>query len=299
LWERVLQATGRTMCHEKTAVAAPTMASDGQRVFALYSSNDLFAFDLEGNLLWLRGLTLDYPNASNSLGMASSPLVVGGVLVVPSENDSESFTAGIDVRTGRNLWKLERPKMANWTSPIAFRGTALLQSGNGLTAVDPTTGSTLWDYTDGAATIPSSTVGGDQVFVPSHGLTALRPQTGQPAPAQDWQVEQIKPGTGSPLALAGKVYAINNAGVLNQADPATGERGFRLRLEGPFSGSPVGAGPFLHTASEKGLLQIVDTRPEEGAVAHTINLGETILCTPSLSDGALFLRSDSTLWRIE
>lgn len=299
LWERVLQATGRTMCHEKTAVAAPTMASDGQRVFALFSSNDLFAFDLDGNLLWLRGLTLDYPNASNSLGMASSPIVIGGVVVVPSENDSESFTAGIDVRTGRNIWKLNRPKLANWTSPIAFAGVAVLQSGKGLTAVDPVTGSTLWEYTDGASTIPSSAVGGDRIFVPSHGLTALRPQAGQPAPVQDWRVEQINPGTGSPVVLGGKVYAINNAGILNQADPATGERGFRLRLEGPFSGSPVGAGRHLYAVSEKGVLQIIDTTTEEGSVVGKIELGDTILCTPSLAHDSLFVRSDASLWRIE
>lgn len=298
-WERVLQATGRTMCHEKTAVAAPSMASDGERVFALYSSNDLFAFDLDGNLLWLRGLTVDYANASNSLGMAASPLVVGGVLVVPSENDSESFTAGIDVRTGRNIWKLDRPKMANWTSPIAHQGAAVLQSGNGLTAVDPATGSTLWEYTDGAATVPSSAVGGDQLFVPSNGLTALRPKAGQPAPAQEWRVEQIKPGTSSPLVLGGKVYAINNAGILNQADLADGERGWGLRLKGPFSGSPVGAGKFIYVVNEKGQLQTVDTTAEEGAITQTIELGETVLCTPSLSDGALFVRSDATLWRVE
>ena len=92
-----MRATGRTMSHNKTCVAANTPCSDGDRVFALFSSNDLFAFDLDGNLLWLRGLTFDYPNASNSLGMAQSPVVIDGTLVVQSENDSESFAAGLDV----------------------------------------------------------------------------------------------------------------------------------------------------------------------------------------------------------
>ena len=72
LWERQFWATGRTMCHPKTCMAAPTPASDGRRIFAFYSTNDLFSLDLDGNLLWLRGLTHDYPNASNSMGMASS-----------------------------------------------------------------------------------------------------------------------------------------------------------------------------------------------------------------------------------
>ena len=142
-------------------MAAPTPCSDGQRVFALFSSNDLFCFDLEGNLLWLRGLTVDYANASNSLGLAASPIVIGDTLVVPSENDSESFSAGLDVATGRNKWKLDRPRMANWTSPVALGNTVVLQSGKGLLGVDPATGSRLWEYTDGAATMASSAVAGE------------------------------------------------------------------------------------------------------------------------------------------
>ena len=75
VWERKFWATGRTMSHNKTNVAAPTPASDGERIYALFSSNDLICVDLDGNVKWMRGLTLDYPNASNSLGMASSPIV--------------------------------------------------------------------------------------------------------------------------------------------------------------------------------------------------------------------------------
>ena len=92
IWDREFRATGRTMCHPKTCNAAPTPCSDGKFLYALYSSNDLICLDLEGNLKWLRGLTLDYPNASNSLGLASSPVVTDGVVVVQVENDSDSFT---------------------------------------------------------------------------------------------------------------------------------------------------------------------------------------------------------------
>ena len=80
-WERQFWATGRTMSHPKTSVAAPTPASDGERIFAIFSSNDLLCLDLDGNLLWLRGLTRDYPNASNSLGMSSSLATTDGVVI--------------------------------------------------------------------------------------------------------------------------------------------------------------------------------------------------------------------------
>lgn len=137
VWERVMKATGRTMTQSKTCVAAPTPCSDGKTVFALYSSNDLFAFDLDGNLQWLRGLTYDYANASNSLGMAQSPLVVDGTLVVQSENDSESFAAGIDAKTGVNKWKMDRPKAANWSSALEWKGGVVaLQSSKGIVGVE-------------------------------------------------------------------------------------------------------------------------------------------------------------------
>ena len=178
IWERQLNSTGRTMSHPKTSVAACTPCSDGKRVFALWSCNDLAGFDLDGNLLWVRGLTADYPNASNSLGMASSPIVIGETVVTMIENDSESYTLGVDVRTGRNLWKLERPKSANWTSPVPYRAdakataVALLQSSKGLLAVDATSGSQLWEFADGASTMSSSVVAEGVIYAPSNGVTA-------------------------------------------------------------------------------------------------------------------------------
>ena len=46
LWERQAWATGRTFCHPSMGVAAPTPASDGKRIYAFYSSNDLICLDL-------------------------------------------------------------------------------------------------------------------------------------------------------------------------------------------------------------------------------------------------------------
>ena len=51
LWRRDFWATGRTYTHPSSSVAAPTPASDGKRVVAFFSSNDLVCLDLEGNLL--------------------------------------------------------------------------------------------------------------------------------------------------------------------------------------------------------------------------------------------------------
>ncbi len=302
IWRRNFWATGRTMCHNKTCVAAPTPASDGERIYALWSSNDLICLDLEGNLIWTRGLTLDYPNASNSLGMASSPIIVDGTLVAQIENDSESFAAGFDLLTGANKWKIDRPKAANWTSPVPMKSgeqlVVALQSSAGILGVLPSTGSEIFEYGKGAATIPSSAADGDTLFVPSNGLTAIKPGESGGEPAELWNESAQRPGTASPLIIGDRVYILNNAGVLNGADRATGERLWRGRLKGPFSGSPVATdNQHLYIFNEAGIGQCVNLAGEEGQIVSEIELGETILGTPAISDNALYIRSDGHLWK--
>lgn len=302
LWERRFWATGRTMSHNKTNVAAPTPASDGGRIYALYSSNDLICLDLEGNLIWMRALTLDYPNASNSLGLASSPLVVGDTLVAQIENDSESFAAGFDLLTGVNKWKLDRPKSGNWTSPTVVEkdgeSIVALQSSEGVLGVIPSTGSSVFNIEGGASTIPSSAASGDQLFIPANGLTAMTVTSSGTPPGKLWNEPNERPGTASPLVIGEKVFLINNAGVLTCVDRKTGTRVWRTRIEGPFSGSPVaGAGDRMFIFGETGIGQVVDISGAEGKITSRIELGETILSTPSLSNGALYIRSDGHLWK--
>ncbi len=302
LWERQLWATGRTMCHKKTAVAAPTPASDGKHIVAIFSSNDIACFDLDGNLVWFRGLGRDYPNASNSLGMSSSLVIAAGVVVAQLESESDAFTVGLDLLTGMNRWKLERHKDANWTSPLKFKQDGkelvLLQSPKDVTAIEPTTGRSIWNYTNGASSTPSSTLSGDKLFVPSQGLTALDLSAGAESPKQLWRSNQLKPGTPSPTVLAGKIFSLNDGGVLSCGDTSSGERPWQLRLKGPFSASPVAAENLIYCVSEKGVVQVVDPSKPEGAVSNELELGETILSTPSIANGAIYFRSDARLWKV-
>jgi outer membrane protein assembly factor BamB len=304
LWERQFWATGRTQTHNKTCVAAPTPASDGERIFAFFSSNDMACLDLDGNLLWFRGLTHDFPNASNSLGMASSLCVVGETVIAQVENDAESFATGLDVRTGEPRWKIDRPRRANWVSPVVLKSRSdkggdlvLLQSSRGLAAVDPRTGQVAWSFDDGASTISSATVLDDLVFIPANGITAVRVRDNNAGFEQLWQERKLSPSTASPIVLDGRIYSVNRAGVVLGADVRTGELADPLRLKGPFSASPVAAGGHLYFVNEDGLVQVVRVGETLEIVAEN-PLGETILGTPAIADGALYLRSDDHLWKI-
>jgi outer membrane protein assembly factor BamB len=303
LWERQFWATGRTMCEEKTSVAAPTPASDGKRIVAIFSSNDAVCLDLDGNLIWLRGLGRDYPKANNSLGMSSSLLIVGDVVVAQIESESEGYTAALDLNTGVNRWKIERPRKANWTSPILLNSggqeLVVLLSTLGVAAVEPANGKVVWEYTDGGSSIPSCAVSGGILFVPTkRGLTALQPGVGGEKPKQLWQSSRLRAGTPSPIVLGDKVFVLNDTGILTCGDVATGERKWQLRLKGPFSATPVAVGHFLYCVSETGVAQVVDTDKPEGEVVSELELRETILSTPAISSGAIYFRSDGRIWKI-
>ena len=301
IWERQFWATGRTMCHNKMCNATPTPASDGKRIFAFFSSNDLICVDLDGNLQWLRGLGFDYPNASNSLGMSSSPVVVGTTVVAQVESDAEAFAIGLDTETGAQKWKLDdRPRKANWTSPavlkIAGAELALLQSSAGLSAVDPESGKEVWNYSEGASTIPSSTPVGNEVFVPSNGLTVLKPQ-GDTVEVK-WNMANLSPSTPSPLVYNGKVFTIDRAGVLKCANKETGKRIWQLRLKGPFSATPVAGDGKLFFFNEDGLAWIVNPEGKKGEIVSQLDLEETFLCSPAIANKSIFIRSDKHLIRI-
>lgn len=303
LWERQFQATGRTGSHPKMCMATPTPASDGERICAFYSSNDLICLDLDGNLQWYRGLGEEFPNASNSVGMSSSPVIIGSTVIAQVESDAESFAIGVDVLSGETKWRLERPRQANWSSPSVLPATSdrpalvLLQSSAGLSAVDPETGTAVWTFKDGASTIPSTTVGDGRIVVPSNGLTVLEPSASGTSFESLWNAKNLLPSTSSPLVVDGMTFSVNAAGVLAAASMTTGKRLWQLRLHGVFSSTPVASNGHLYFFSENGTATIVRPGEKKGEIVSQLDLMETILCSPAAADNALYVRSDGHLWK--
>lgn len=302
-WHRQFWATGRTLCHPTMAVAAPTPASDGQRVFAFFSSNDLVCLDISGKLLWFRGLTQEYPAAANDVGMASSPVVVGNTVVVQVENEGDSFAAGIDTTSGATLWRLDRQRNMNWTSPTVMRGNdsqhdvVLLQSPGRLTAHEPGTGKQVWEFIAPCSIIPSVVASADTVLLPSAGLTALRRNPGSQGVEKVWTDEKLAPNSSSPLVHDGFVYTISSAPVLTCANAKTGEIEWRLRLKGTFWATPVAAAGHLYCVSDDGLAQVVQLE-KEGKIVAECAFGEGVYGSPAVSDGGIYFRSDAHLWKI-
>ncbi len=301
LWHRQLWATGHTVCNPFGAVAVPTPASDGELVFVFYSSNDLACFDLDGNLRWFRGLAYECPTTRNDVGMGSSPLVVGDVVIVQLENQGESFAAGVEKTTGRTRWRIPRDHDAIWSSPTLLKGErplVLLQGRDRLSAYDPATGKRVWDYEASCHTIASVTTCGSRVYLPALGLHALQydPARGEVKPA--WHEQRLRSGnSASPVVDDGRCYTIKPPGILVCGDAEDGRVVWQLRLKGPFWATPVAADGQLYCVNHRGLVQVVQLG-KEGKLVGTSRIDPGILASPAVAGGAIYFRSDQYLWKV-
>jgi outer membrane protein assembly factor BamB len=174
--------------------------------------------------------------------------------------------------------------------------TVVLESWDRVSGHDPKTGDELWVYRENQNCIPSSAVFENVVLAPSSGLTALRPVSGSESPEVAWRSSKLRPGTASPVVQGDRVYTLSSAGILTCGSASDGEVFWQLRLKGPFSSTPVASADRLYCINESGLAHVVGLG-ETGELLGTTELGETILATPAIADGAIFVRSDRTLWK--
>ena len=300
-WRRSFWATGRTYTHPTSSNAAPTPVSDGEYIYAFYSSNDLVCLDLDGNLMWYRGLAHDYPKAGNDVGMASSPAIAGDVVVVQIENQGDSFASGIDRLTGEELWRVPRDPRANWSSPVAYQindgsFTVLLQSPTGLNAVDAKTGNERWTKEMSCGNITSPLKVGQAIYFGAGGTTRLKLNSKGTTPEVVWNANRLTANAASPIVDGENLYILSGS-IIKSADSNTGDLNWQVRLKGRFWATPILSNGHLYFFNQDGLVQVVKVG-ETGEVVEEFEIGEPVLGTPAAVGNALFFRSDKHLFKI-
>lgn len=303
LWRKEFEAQGNTVFNELSALAANTPATDGERIYALFSTNDLFVLDLDGNEVWSKNLTADHEGLGNDFGMASSPALVDGAVIVQCNGETSGFVAAYDAATGDLRWQLERPSQSSWTSPyIVPTGVdgvpqgIVVQTPKGIELLAPKDGKSLWSVELQCDGIASSTLYEDRIYVPAKWLAAV--DLNPPADAPDepvWEAKQLKPTSASPVLRDGKIYAINRGGVLNCYDLASSKVDWTTRLKGTVWATPLLGPEHLYCFNAKGDALVLDLK---GEILAEINMVEEILASPAVSGSAMFVRSHSHLWKI-
>lgn len=307
LWQRKFWATGRTLCHPTSANAAPTPATDGERVFAFYSSNDLVCLNLNGDMLWYRGLALDHPGLGNDVGMSSSPVVAGDAIVVQCECQANSFAAAYNRQTGKEMWTVDRPALANWASPIAIKisvndqptDAVVLQSREGLAVHAANDGKLIWQKSINCSGIPSAAVQDGVLYAPGgDGLTALATSPNSPSSRTLWSEPKLICGNPSPIITPDGLLVVTRAGVLIHASTKDGSSNWKKRLGGRFWGTPVAVGHHLYAINDTGEVIVVDLREREIISRNKLGDDEEVFGSPAVADNALFIRSHRHLWKI-
>jgi outer membrane protein assembly factor BamB len=213
------------------------------------------------------------------------------------ENAESSFAAGIDKRSGRNRWKQARPRMINWVTPQVVqqgeRALALFQTAGELTAYDAATGKVQWTFKgEPLSEVVGAVPGKDLLFVPGPSFLALKPGQSQPV----WKTARLQTAFAAPIYYQERIYGLSNTG-LCCLDAATGDRSWQKRLRGPYSASPVLADGKVYAVNEAGSTSVVSLG-EQPRVLGVNHLDDTILATPAIADGAIYLRSDAHLYCI-
>jgi outer membrane protein assembly factor BamB len=303
-WQRTVWATGVTLCNPFGGVAAPTPASDGKLVVALFSSNDLVCFDLDGNLKWLRGLTSESPGTRNDTGMASSPLVAGDTVVVQLGNPGTAFAAGLDIVTGQTRWRMPMESIGCWTTPVYLPGKTasldrvVLQNRSRLVAIEPRTGKPAWTYEQGCSTLSSTTAAEGVLLTPAGGLMALQSESENEQPKLLWKQQRLQPENVSPVVCGDRLYVIKSGGVLVCGALTSGSVLWQLRLRGPIWATPVVADGHLYAINQDGVVQVVRLGSDSAEEVTSCELESGALATPAIADGGIYFRTKSRLWKI-
>jgi outer membrane protein assembly factor BamB len=289
-------------------MAVPTPTTDGERVYALFGTGDLVCVDLAGRPVWVRSLAQEYGPFRNRWGMAASPLLVGDLLVVQVDHWGKSYLLAVERGSGATRWRTVRDASVNWTSPVAVQvqgRTQIVAAGTyTLKGYDAETGKELWTAQGLQMQCIPTPVGQDGKLYAVSGrdfytlALKLDGKTGDLTGTNVvWKVRSGGAYVPSPLCLGERYWFIEDSGWLNCLDAATGKKIYRERLGGKVSASPVAGAGRLYLTAEDGHVTVIDAAGPFKVLARN-DVGETLVASPALSQGRIFLRGDKHLWCI-
>jgi len=302
LWEKEvtgIQGSPTTMPRvtDDTGLAAPTMAVDGTRVYAIFATGDIIAFDLQGNKVW--GRNLGVPR--NHYGHSSSLQVWENKVVVQYDTGSSGRMLALNTATGETLWDVERPVTVSWASPILIDVEGKIQV---VTTSDPyvsghdlETGAEIWKVEAMMGEVGPSVAYGDGLVYATNEYARLVAIEPRPGATFVWEDDEYLSEASSPVVYNGLLFEATSYGVLVCYDSRTGEKQWEKEYGEGFYSSPMVADGKLYIIDLGGVTHIIKA-DRTGTVVGDPELGEGGFALPVFADGVIYLRGYEYLYCI-
>jgi outer membrane protein assembly factor BamB len=113
-----------------------------------------------------------------------------------------------------------------------------------------------------------------------------------------WRQRQGVPSKPSQLLIGDLIYMIHDSGVATCLDAKTGEIVWRERVGGKFTASPLYADGRIYLFDQDGKTTVIAPGREYKQLAEN-HLDAGFMASPATADGALYLRTEKALYRIE
>lgn len=291
---------------DETGYAAPTVATDGSRVFAIFPTGDVGCFDFKGKKLWSKNLG----TPDSNYGYSSSLAVYQNLLLIQydqaSADDNKSRMIALDTFSGMTVWQTNRPVPGSWTSPIVVKIIGQSQlitcADPWVIAYDPANGAELWRVDClGTDVAPSPIYAGGFVFGirPYKSLVAIKP-TGKGDVTQThiaWKAPDNIPDICSPVSDGKLIFLLESYGILTCYRVSDGMKLWEKNLESAFMASPSLVGDKLYLLNEKGVMSIAKVGNEYTELTKN-SLGEKCYASPAFADGRIYIRTVENLYCI-
>ncbi len=281
---------------EDTGFSAPTLTTDGKRVFAIFATGDVIAFDLDGKRVWARNLGVP----DNHYGHSSSLLTWANKLFIQYDTNRGGKILALDVATGKTVWETVRESKISWASPVLAEVNGkyqlLLTADPIVAGYDVATGKELWKVECMMGEVGPSVGFDDGVVFAGNEYAKL---VAIDAKTQNilWENDEYLPEAASPLAHNGLLIIATSYGVLVCYDAKTGEQYWEHDVGTTLYASPMVADGKLFMMDNDGVMRIYEFAKEMKLISEN-ELGETAGTTPAFADGRIYIRGEKNLYCI-
>lgn len=313
IWKtKVAEAVPNAVVHPTGSIAAASTVTDGKKVYAFFGSLGLFALDMDGKQVW--DYELPKMKTIANFGEGASPALQDNILVIPWDEQGQSFVTGIDTATGKEAWRTERATDSAWTTPLIVKDgdnhVAIISGTTDTRAYDLQSGQEVW-HCGGMSSNPTSSpvADGNVVFVGNSFkgkiLQAIQFDGAKGDLSQSpnllWTHRKAASYVPSPIVIDGKIYFLQNSiGILNCLDAKTGQSAFPAKRIGlkTVHASPMMADKRIYISSREGDTVVLDSRDECKVIAQN-HLDDVFGASPIAIGSSLILRGDKNLYRIQ